>query len=146
MAALCVCEGLCLAQPLLRVKESYTAAAGFTNSAAHLSFGRLVGLGTSGWRGALSAEGVKSGVQLPPKEAPLAPVGPFLSLETLILLGLELCDYGCPYITVAKREESSSTEMHQTTVLQGSPRIAFNLCALQEYSRLRAFTRLSSNP
>jgi hypothetical protein len=62
------------------VKESCTAAAGFANSAAHLSFGRLAGLGTSGWRGSLSAEGVKSGVQLPPKDAPLAPVGPFLSI------------------------------------------------------------------
>jgi hypothetical protein len=64
MAALCVCEGLFLAQPLLRVKESCTAAAGFAHSAAHLSFGRLAGLGTSGWRGSLSAEGVKSSVQL----------------------------------------------------------------------------------
>jgi hypothetical protein len=36
--------------------ESYTAAAGFANSAAHLSFGRLAGLGTSGWRGFLSVE------------------------------------------------------------------------------------------
>jgi hypothetical protein len=60
MAALCVCEGLFLAQPLLRVKESCTAAAGFANSAAHLSSGRLAGLGTRGWRGSLSAEGVKS--------------------------------------------------------------------------------------
>jgi hypothetical protein len=36
--------------------ESYTAAAGFANSAAHLSFGRLAGLGTSGWRGSLSVD------------------------------------------------------------------------------------------
>jgi hypothetical protein len=60
VAALCVCEGLFLAQPPLRVKESCTAAAGFANSAAHLSFGRLAGLGTSGWRGFLSAEGSKA--------------------------------------------------------------------------------------
>ena len=83
MAALCVCEGLFLAQPLLRVKESCTAAAGFANSAAHLSSGRLAGLGTSGWRGALSAEGVKSSVQLPPKDAPLAPR--FIDKESAIL-------------------------------------------------------------
>ena len=38
-----------------------------------LTFGRLSGLGTSGWRGALSAEGSKSSVQPPPKDAPLAP-------------------------------------------------------------------------
>jgi hypothetical protein len=32
MIALCVCKGLFLVQPLLRRKENYTAAAGFTNS------------------------------------------------------------------------------------------------------------------
>jgi len=52
---------------------------GTTAAASEISFGRLAGLGTSGWRGSLSAEGVKSGVQLPPKDAPL--VGPFLSIK-----------------------------------------------------------------
>jgi hypothetical protein len=49
----------------------------------NLGFGRLAGLGTSCWRGSLSAEGVKSSVQLPPKDAPLAPVGPCLSIALL---------------------------------------------------------------
>jgi hypothetical protein len=80
-----------LAQPLLRVKESCTAAVGFANSAAHLNFGRLASLGTSGWKGSLSAEGVKSSVQLPPKDAPLVPVGPFLSILAYRCRGCPNC-------------------------------------------------------
>jgi hypothetical protein len=66
-------------------------------SAAHPGLANLralSGLGTSGWRGALSAEGVKSSVQLPPKDAPLAPVGPFLSIVTWLVSsgpGLRSC-------------------------------------------------------
>jgi hypothetical protein len=58
MADLCVCEGLFSAQPLLRVYGCREEV--FANSAAHLSFGRLARLGTSGWRGSLSAEGSKA--------------------------------------------------------------------------------------
>lgn len=78
MAALFVYEGLVLAQTLADTEKG-------AHSAAHPGLakpsGRLSALGTSGWRGALSAEGVKSSVQLPPKDAPLAPVGPFLSIR-----------------------------------------------------------------
>jgi hypothetical protein len=54
MAALFVYEGLVLAQTLLILKKVPWS---------RQTFGRLSGLGTSGWRGALSAEGVKSSVQ-----------------------------------------------------------------------------------
>ena len=58
IAALFVYEGLVWVQTLLIVKKVTILPLTLVS----LAFGRLSGLGTSGWRGALSAEGLKSSI------------------------------------------------------------------------------------
>jgi hypothetical protein len=104
----------------------------------NLGFGRLAGLRTSRWRGSLSAEGVKSSVQLPPKDAPLAPVGPCLStfLSSSLVQGPPGLRSLC--ICVCREYEHAMEVLRNAGLEKRASAVALDARCMQHTSRLRS--------